>query len=549
MRMITTAAITEAALISSNVLESGVAAYNSGTSYAAGDIAGVTVDSTITIYDALPIRNLIARSAEIDHASWVKSALSVSANAIANPVDGAVTADKIIPDNTAALHFTRQPWLATVQAYAGSIYVKAAEYSVIGVGLINNGANAGDAVNLATGAIIAAGGMSNSPFSQSAGTTVVALGNGWYRLLFTRAPFAAGNYNVGIYIIPNGTDYQSAGDGTSGVYAFGGHVESGTLAGSYQPTGASGGVNVGNAPASSATWWRERSVTYPVYSGATSYAIGDKVISTTTHRIYQSLVAANSGNALTDVSKWADIGPTNRWAPFDQKVGTKTARVGDISYTLTPGTADALAVLDTNAESATLVIKVGATVVYTVTKYLNVSGAAITDWLAYFTAPVGAKTNITFENLPLYASSTWQITINGRNATSYVSVGTIAIGAVKPLGKTEAGAKVGIIDFTKKTVDQFGVISATERGFSKRMTVRSLIDTDDVDSVNVALAAVRAVPAIYLGETGFDSLLCYGFWKDYEIDIADGRRSASGQLLDGAKSFLSITLESLTTSL
>ncbi len=308
-------------------------------------------------------------------------------------------------------------------------------------------------------------------------------------------------------------------------------------------------ANLNNAPASSPLWWKERSTTYPVYSGATSYGVGDKVISTTTHRVYQSLAAANSGNALTDVSKWSDIGPTNRWAPFDLKVGTKASRVGDMSYTLVPGTADSLGILDTNAESATLVVKVGATTVYSETKYLNVSGSLIADWYDYFTAAVGTKTNITFDSVPLYAGASWVVTITARNTSAYVSVGTIGVGASKPLGITEARAKVGIIDFSQKTVDIFGNVSATERGFSKRMTLRTIIDTDDVDSVSTALAAVRAVPTIYLGETGFDSLLAYGFWKDFEIEIADGRMAANGQLYDGTKSFLSITVESMSTSL
>lgn len=540
MKLIVPTPVTDALLLGSNVLETAPAAYNSVSSYLLGDTAGVTVGSVITIYEALAIRNQLARSAELDHAYWGKSGLTVTANAVANPLDGAVTADKLIPTNAAALHSAAGGWSATVQAYAGSIYVKAAEYSVIGVGMVNNGANGGDAVNLATGAVIPAGSMSNSPFSTTAGTIVTALGGGWYRLSFTRTPNGAGNFYVAIYVIPNGTNYQSAGDGTSGVYAFGGQVEPGTSAGSYQPTGASGGVNVGNAPATSATWWKPLSVTYAPYSGATSYGVGDRVISSATHRIYQSAQAANSGHALTDTAWWTDIGPTNRWAPFDQRGGTLASRLAVITYDLTPGSADAIAVMDTNAESVALSLKVGGVEVWSAIKYLNLSGSSIDDWLKYFTGAAGIASNVYFEQIPLYLGSTLTVTINGRNPLANVTVGSIAMGAMRSLGSTEVGVEVGIVDFSRKVKDQFGVWSVVERGFSKRMTARMMIETDFVDNIMATLASVRAMPVVFIGEDDFDSLLFYGFYNDCSINLANAR---------GSVSYLSMTAESLTTSL
>ena len=48
---------------------------------------------------------------------------------------------------------------------------------------------------------------------------------------------------------------------------------------------------------------------YGVYSAATTYALNAYVIVTTgVHKIYQSLVASNLGNAVTDITKWLDSG-------------------------------------------------------------------------------------------------------------------------------------------------------------------------------------------------------------------------------------------------
>jgi hypothetical protein len=65
---------------------------------------------------------------------------------------------------------------------------------------------------------------------------------------------------------------------------------------------------------------------HAAWSAATTYALAARVISTATHRIYESVQAGNLNHALTDVAWWIDIGPTNRWAMFDTVVGSITSQ-------------------------------------------------------------------------------------------------------------------------------------------------------------------------------------------------------------------------------
>jgi hypothetical protein len=54
-------------------------------------------------------------------------------------------------------------------------------------------------------------------------------------------------------------------------------------------------------------------------SGGT-YALGDKRIRVETHRVYEA-VQASTGRTIApelDGTYWKDMGPTLRWAPFDQ---------------------------------------------------------------------------------------------------------------------------------------------------------------------------------------------------------------------------------------
>ncbi|MGI4948414.1 MAG: hypothetical protein ACRYHC_06940, partial [Janthinobacterium lividum] len=89
------------------------------------------------------------------------------------------------------------------------------------------------------------------------------------------------------------------------------------------------------------------------WSFTTSYQTGARVIDAATHRIYESLVAGNaSRDPATSSDVWLDVGPTNRWAAFDDALGTAVEAAGQIVMTLAAGAIDALALLDVVAATA-----------------------------------------------------------------------------------------------------------------------------------------------------------------------------------------------------
>jgi hypothetical protein len=244
------------------------------------------------------------------------------------------------------------------------------------------------------------------------------------------------------------------------------------------------------------------------WAGATSYPIGARVMKAATHRIYESLVGTNAGNDPAGPSgKWLDVGPTNRWAMFDQALGTSTSAAGSIVVTLDAGTAGAVALLDVSAAT------------------VRVQANGYDRTLA---ASAGA---ITLLDLPAAGQVT--VTIAGPGT---VSVGTLLIGRVVSLGITEASPTAGITDFSKKTVDDFGDVAIVERAWSKKMAAKALIRTDAIDVVANRIAAVRARPSLWIGQAGIDALTVYGFFKDFSIEV--------GETL----SKLSLSIEGLSTA-
>jgi len=233
---------------------------------------------------------------------------------------------------------------------------------------------------------------------------------------------------------------------------------------------------------------------YAEWSANTIYALGAHVIKAATHRIYESATANNIGNDPTGLSGvWIDIGPTNRWAMFDEALGTLTTRGGGITLTLAPGAVDALALLDVT----------GATV------RVQTTGYDVTK------AVVGGA--VTFLDLPGIAANII-VTVAGAGT---VSVGTLLVGALVTLGVTEENPSAGITDYSRKEVDDFGAPTIVERAWAKRFSGNSLIRTDAVDIVANRIAAVRARPALWIADDGTDALTVYGFFKDFSIEVGE----------------------------
>ena len=242
---------------------------------------------------------------------------------------------------------------------------------------------------------------------------------------------------------------------------------------------------------------------YAVWSSVTAYAAGARVILPTTHRRYEALATSTDVSPSTDPIKWLDLGPTNRWAMFDARVGTVTARTASLEVVLAPGSVDALALIDTQAETATVTLTAGGSTVYSRTQTFNVGGVAIDNWFSWFFEPLGQKTSMLFLDLPVYAAGQISVTLTRDNPADEVFCGTLLVGRQLSLGDTEHGADIGIIDYSRKETDQFGVTSVVERAFAKRMTAKVVMPTDAIDDIHRSLAALRATPVLWIGSESF----------------------------------------------
>jgi len=272
---------------------------------------------------------------------------------------------------------------------------------------------------------------------------------------------------------------------------------------------------------------------HAAYNVATTYAEGNRVISTTTHRIYESVQSANTGNSLTDIAWWVDIGPTNRWAMFDAVIGTVTAQATPLTVVLDTGIITSVVLLDIAATSVTISMTdgPGGATVYNET-YAIEDSQVVLDWFDYFFSEIIPATTLIVNDLPPYSGARLTVSLA---APTTAECGTLVIGKLVDLGQTLAKPSITIQDYSRKETDTFGVTSVLERAYAKKIAARFWFDSSKVDFVARKLAAVRATPVVWLGDDSniYESLVAYGFYRDWGVDITYPNFSEASITIEG----------------
>lgn len=262
---------------------------------------------------------------------------------------------------------------------------------------------------------------------------------------------------------------------------------------------------------------------YPEWDAAAAYAVDAKVIRSSTHRIYQRLIAGTTGTAPeNDALNWADIAPTNRWAMFDNVVGTITTVTGNLTVVMRPGLVSGLALLELKGQQAIVTMKDKPGGVTAYSKTVTLDGTDISSFYEWFYADYVQRTDVVLTDLPAhFASSELTVSITAAEVGT-ASCGVCKAGPVIKIGNTQAGASAGILDYSKKSVDDFGNYLITKRAFSKRNELKLVTQAHEFNRIYRALAGMRSEPCVYIAAEapGFEPLLVYGFYRDFSIDVA-----------------------------
>lgn len=263
---------------------------------------------------------------------------------------------------------------------------------------------------------------------------------------------------------------------------------------------------------------------YAEWNSATTYAIGDNVISVTTHRIYESVTASNLNNDPTtdDGTNWLNIGATNRWKAFDNYISDPVTNTTSIQYTLTPPNGSipsAVALLNLKGISANVTVTDSVDGEVYNTDIALLDNRNIVDWYTYFFEEQVQREEALFLDIPPYIGAVVSVTVQ-EEVGQTAELGQLVFGFLSDVGLTVYGTSIGIEDYSIKSRDAFGNAIIVERNFSQTVDFDVKFETQNARKIQKTLAALRATPVVYLGSTDVSyGTLVYGFYRRFDITL------------------------------
>jgi hypothetical protein len=365
--------------------------------------------------------------------------------------------------------------------------------------------------------------------------------------------------------------YDPAAYAGGTTYAFGDIVKVVADFAFYESLAAG---NVGNTPNISPLYWRKIGCTETAYNAGTAYAIGDTV--SAYHRVFLSLTAANTGNALPvlpvkETAYWRDLGATMRYKMFDLYRSTQTVCPSPLTVVMAPGqrvntigitgmSGNSLLVKVTSVSAGGTIyplaydadrtyakgecMTVGLTTCYQSLQDDNVGHAApnATWWTvvggAIFDLNVRRVYNATtycfgrfntrpvksLFDVPLVSDPVVTVTLS--SASGNVKIGALAVGVNSYIGQLLKPTKNTGVSFSTVRTDIYGETEAVKRRMLRKLTGTLLLPAYLVDLALDLREEFDATPILYVGTeedgdwTGATTQI--GLMQQFDIGTSDG---------------------------
>ena len=283
--------------------------------------------------------------------------------------------------------------------------------------------------------------------------------------------------------------------------------------------------NVGHAQ-SDPLWWEVAGTVYPVYASGSSCPLLGTVTDLANHDLYISLVAANTGNPLSDTTKWRLTGKTNRWAMFDRLRNTETSVPKSMTFVIAPGVrTDALALMGlSNVDTVTVTATSSGVPVYSHVE--NLDTREVLDWFTYFFEPFSTRKNVLLLDIPPITNIIITITLSTVYSGQSIGIGACVSGSAEFIGHVQYDAESDEMNFSTITREFDGSVSQlTPRASVPKNAHTLIVKKQYVNRIRALRKALGGVAAVYAGmddstDDYFDAILIYGVHKRFSINLA-----------------------------
>jgi hypothetical protein len=254
-----------------------------------------------------------------------------------------------------------------------------------------------------------------------------------------------------------------------------------------------------------------------------TFAVNDIRAVVAMGRLYSCLVAGSRTiSPELDPTNWLDVGPTLKMAMFDLYRNSQTVGASPHKVVVTPGKRiDSVALFGIDAQSALIEMKVGATVVYSVTKNLN--RRVTSSWSEYYFGEFSTAPSLLLTDLPPFTAATVEITLT--SSTGTVKCGSVAVGSAIFLGNIANGTGDDL-NFSTISRDTFGNVTLIPKRSVPKTNQTLLSSLNLINKLREVKRNTNAVPAVWCGVINasspmFEMFLILGIWKTFSIDPND----------------------------
>lgn len=261
---------------------------------------------------------------------------------------------------------------------------------------------------------------------------------------------------------------------------------------------------------------------YPTWSAGT-YTRGQRVVEGI--QIYEVVADSTTDQPtvgeVKEVKTWVRVSYINRFRMFEPNTSTlSSSNTGTITTTLNYGSAlvSAIAFFGLVGESINVkMIDSTEGTVYDET--LTLSDALVDNWFDWFFAPYEIVMDVVFVDLPPYLNADIIVTITGITGATTTECAYVNAGEIVSLGQALDNTRTGIIDFSVREADAFGVFNIVERKKTKRASFEVKLPTDRTAFVQRFLEENSTIPCVFIGETSLETTILAGYYRTFDITL------------------------------
>ena len=260
------------------------------------------------------------------------------------------------------------------------------------------------------------------------------------------------------------------------------------------------------------------------WNSGTSYIIGDEASVQDNFgfaKVYICLVAHDDIHPVTHAQasvKWSYDRYDNNHAMFDGYVNKQSIKATSIVVVLdTTEQIDDVVLFNIDGSTINVTCNDGASDVSDVDYSLTFSSPTGED----FTPMTGDYKDAVVCPIPGSTYNTLTITITITAAAGRTAkCGMCVAGRSATLGKTRYAPAMSIVDYSTKDTNDFGETYLNQRAYAKTISADLFFDTGDMVPVYKLLTAVRSTICVWdfnNDSTDYESLIVYGFYKDFDV--------------------------------